>query len=300
MLKFLPRAVAGLLLAALVGAWPNVNAKQTGDENEYALSTGTVIRLSPDWASRTVAHFPPVSPLASSAPPLSFFDYQVFQNAADESQLEFGVSNNPFVGRDAYWLDTEMHRSSATGSGMVAYLFYFFFSPPRTCLDRASSDYDRAVRDATSSDKSATPDVKISLDCEYAPTLEDLYSHLISPTVTFRRENKAEHREGALRDLYVLPMDQREFNGFTFFIFEAQTRQPIGPETINHFNLPDSFQGTQADFLWAIGAPSPFPFVRDVTRKNVPLVHVVYASLAFGAQKKQDFLSILRSVRPSD
>jgi hypothetical protein len=284
-------AVAAILLAPVAPPRRGM-ARETPQTTDYSLSNGATIRLSPDWIQQPPTTTPPVS-LASSAPPVNFYELQTFQNGADYSRLEFALSNNPFLGRDAYWLDGQMHRP-ASESGMVAYLFYFFFPPPQSCLGSAASQYDRAARDA--GDDKDPRDVSVNLDCQYAPTPSDLYSFLISPSVTFRRNAGSEHREGALRDFHLEPIDQRDINGMTFFIFEAQGQQQISLGTANHFNLPDSLQGTQPAFLWAIGAPSPFPFVRDVTRQNVPLVHVVYAGLAFGAYKKPDFLRLLNSV----
>ena len=288
--------VAALLVVPAFHFVPHL--LQSEPLNAYALSNGAAIALTPDWASQQVTHIPPPGPLASSAPRLNFSDFLVFQNVADHSQLEFGLSNNPFIGRDAYWLDTEMHRQPADG-GMLAYLFYFFFPPPHACLDRASSDYERAAGQHAGDDASQTSpaDVNIHIDCQYAPTISDFYSYLLSPGVTFRRQSGTESRGGALRNLYLPPMDQREINGLTFFIFEAQGTRGITVETTNRFNLPDSLQGTQPDFLWAVGAPSPFPFTRVATRKNVPLIHVVYAGMALGANRKADFLGILQNVR---
>src|SRR5277367_4199634 len=269
-------------------------ARQADEFNQYTLSNGAAIRLSADWISRGPTHVPPPAALAPSAPPMDFYDFLVFQNAADHSQVEFVLSTNPFLGHDAYWLDGEMHRPP----GMVSYLFYFFFPPPSPCLNGASSAYDKASREAASnSDTGAQASVAINYDCQYAPSLPDFYSFFVSGSVTFRRESTSEHREGALRDLYLLPMVTEEFNGLTFYVFEPQGRRQISLATTDRFNLPDSLQGAQPDFLWAIGAPSPFPFVQDVTRKKVPLLHVVYAGVAVDANKKPDFLRILRTVQ---
>jgi hypothetical protein len=286
--------VAALLVAPAIFVAPG----QQNQGNRYALSNGATIDLSSDWAPQQVMHIPPPGSLASSAPRLSFSDFLVFQNAVDRSQIEFALSNNPFIGRDSYWLDGEMHEQPRGGEGMLSYLFYFFFPPPHACLAAASAKYDAAARQSAkdADDKNRPADIRVSFDCQYAPTVSDLYSHLISPSVAFRRESGAEHREGVLNHLYQLPMDQREINGMTFFIFEAQGTRGISLETTNRFNLPDSLQGTEPDFLWAIGAPSPFPFSLTVSRKNIPLVHVVYAGLALGGDQKPDFLRILQSV----
>jgi hypothetical protein len=290
----LPVILIAAIFCFLIVPARQVPARQADEFNQYALSNGATIRLSADWVQRAPTHVPPPVALAPSAPPVDFYDFRVLQNAADHSQVEFALSTNPFLGHDAYWLDGEMHRPP----GMVSYLFYFFFPPPSPCLNGASSAYDRASREAArNSDPGAQASVAINYDCQYAPALSDFYSSFVSGSVTFRRESNSEHREGTLRDLYVLPMTTEESNGLTFYVFEAQGRRLISLATTDRFNLPDSLQGTQPDFLWAIGAPSPFPFVQDVTRKKVPLLHVVYAGVAVGANKKADFLRILRTVQ---
>jgi hypothetical protein len=292
----LPVVLTASIICFLIAPARQLPAQQANEQNEYALSNGAAIQLSANWTPRAISHVPPPAALAPSAPPVDFYDFLVFQNAADHSQVEFALSTNPFLGHDAYWLDGEMHRPP----GMVSYLFYFFFPPPTPCLNGASSAYEKASREAASnSDTSAQASVAIHYDCQYAPSLSDFYSFLVSGSVTFRRVSTSEHREGALRDLYILPMITEEFNGLTFYVFEAQGRRQISLATTDRFNLPDSLQGTQPDFLWAIGAPSPFPFVQDVTRKKAPLLHVVYAGVAPGADKKADFLRILRTVQVS-
>jgi hypothetical protein len=290
---------SAVVAAALTAPALFVAPRPQNQENRYALSNGASIGLSPDWAPQQVTHIPPPSSIAASAPALSFSDFLIFQDAGERSELEFALSNNPFLGRDSYWLDSEMHEEAPNAEGMLSYLFYFFFPPPHACLAGASAKYDSAARKSAkdADDQGDLPDINVTFDCQYAPRLSDFYSHLISPSVTFRRASGAEHREGALYHLYLLPMDQREINGITFFIFEAQGTRGISLETTNRFNLPDSLQGTEPDFLWAVGAPSPFPFSRTVTRKNVPLVHVVYAGLAFGADRKSTFLQLLQNVR---
>jgi len=70
-----------------------------------------------------------------------------------------------------------------------------------------------------------------------------------------------------------------EASGLTFYVFEAQGRMWLDLATVDHFNLPDEMQGAKADFFWAVGAPSPFPFIRDPQRKNVPLIQVVYTGM---------------------
>ena len=63
-----------------------------------------------------------------------------------------------------------------------------------------------------------------------------------------------------------------------------------------HYNLPESLQGSRSDFFWAIGAPSPFPFVADSAR-NTSLLHVAFATAAAASNNKADFARLLHGIR---
>jgi hypothetical protein len=101
---------------------------------------------------------------------------------------------------------------------------------------------------------------------------------------------------GIYPEFYLTPMEKVEANGLTFYVFEAQGRMQLDLATVDHFNLPDEMQGSQADFFWAVGAPSPFPFFRDPQRKNVPLIQVAYAGIGLGPNKRDIFMKLLRQV----
>jgi hypothetical protein len=262
------------------------------------LSSGSAVSLDPAWTEREDVRHTPPGRLAASAPPLAFSEIHAFDDYADHSVLVLAVSNNPFLGRDARFLDEQMHAPTGSGSTLTSYLFYFFFPPPRSCLEGALAAYDSRARDLddSKSDRDSHPDFNISYGCVFAPTLADFYSSQISTGLDVSRSGGAAHWKGRLQQFYLLPMEQLDFNGMTFYVFEAQGQSPLSLGAINHFNLPDALQGAQVDFFWAIGAPSPFPFLRDAARKNVPLLHLAYAGVGFGAHKRPDFLRILRTV----
>jgi hypothetical protein len=102
---------------------------------------------------------------------------------------------------------------------------------------------------------------------------------------------------GIYPDFYLTPMEKVEANGLTFYVFEAQGRTQVDMTAVNQFNLPDEMQGAQADFFWAVGAPSPFPFSRDPQRKNVQVIQVAYAGIGLGPNKRDIFMRLLRQVR---
>jgi hypothetical protein len=90
-------------------------------------------------------------------------------------------------------------------------------------------------------------------------------------------------------------MEQLDFSGMTFFVFEALSREQVSEDAAQFFGLPQETQGLHADFFWAVGAPSPYPFVADSSRRNVPIIHLAYAGA--GPNKRADFLRILQRVR---
>jgi len=213
------------------------------------------------------------------------------------SALRIATTTNPFLGDDEVALDVQMHSAAGSGRGLADYLFYFFFSPPRDCLDGGSEAYRKAKNRSEFPDQTVSPELSIRTYCKHAPTLADFYSRELSPGVVYQFSNGVESASGIYPELYLAPMEKVEANGLTFYVFEAQGSSQLDLATVNHFNLPDETQGTQADFFWAVGAPSPFPFFRDPQRKNVQVIQVVYAGLGLGPNKRDIFLRLLRQVR---
>src|SRR6266403_1408262 len=169
--------------------------------------------------------------------------------------------------------------------------------PPRDCLDGGSEAYKKAKRQAELPDQTTiSPDLSVRADCKHPPTLAGFYSSQLSPGVLFRVTNGVELAGGIYPEFYLTPMEKVEANGLTFYVFEAQGRMQLDLATVNHFNLPDEMQGAQVDFFWAVGAPSPFPFLRDPQRKNVPLIQVAFAGIGLGPAKRDIFLRLLRQV----
>jgi hypothetical protein len=295
-----PLILGALVCFFAVSAHPQ--APQTESQQparQFMLSSGNSVSLAPAWVEREQVRLTPPSRLAESAPLLVLSEIHAFDNYADHSVLVLAASNNPFLGRDARFLDTRMHAPLGSGSALTDYLFYFFFPPPRSCIAGASETFESRAHDLDTDDsdhKENPRDFDISYDCIFTPTLPDFYSSEISRSLHVSRSGGKTHWEGYLQQFYLPPMVQIDSNGMTFYVFEAQGQSPLSLAKVNHFNLPDDLQGAQVDFFWAIGAPSPFPFLRDPTRKNVPLIHVAYAGLGFGPNKRLDFLSILRTV----
>jgi hypothetical protein len=95
-------------------------------------------------------------------------------------------------------------------------------------------------------------------------------------------------------------MEKLEANGLTFFIFEVFGQTQLDLRAVNHFNLPDDLQGAQTDYFWALGGPSPFPFLKDAQRKNVLIIQVAYATIGLGPNERANFRRLLKQIVPNE
>jgi hypothetical protein len=173
------------------------------------------------------------------------------------------------------------------------YLFYFFFPPPRDCLDGGAEAFRMARVQVSMDQDTAAPDLSIRRDCHYAPTVADFYAGQLSSGVEFEVTNGVEKVGGIYPQSYFPPMEKLESNGLTFYVFETQGQTQLDLPTLNNFNLPYDLQGAQTDYFWAVGAPSPFPFYLDPQRKNVPVIQVAYAGVGFGPNERGYFMGLL-------
>jgi hypothetical protein len=277
---------------------PSSQAQPQVELKRFSLLSGASIDLSPDWIEREQMPLPPSPRLAPFAPQVTFLEFMALENPKMHSALRIATTTNPFLGGDEVALDVQMHAAAGSGNGLADYLFYFFFSPPRDCLDGGSEACRKAKSQAELPNQTAvSPDLSIRTNCKHPPTLAGFYSRQLSPGVLFQVTNGVERARGIYPEFYLTPMEKVEANGLTFYVFEAQGRMQLDLAAVNHFNLPDEMQGAQADFFWAVGAPSPFPFLRDPQRKNVPLIQVAYAGIGLGPDKRDIFIRLLQQVR---
>src|SRR5713226_6066861 len=152
-------------------AQPQVELKR------FSLSSGASIDVSPDWIEREQMPLPPSPRLAQFAPQVTFLEFMALENPKMHSALRIATTTNPFLGGDEVALDVQMHGAADSGNGLADYLFYFFFSPPRDCLDGGSAAYKKATKQAELPDSAAvSPDLSIRTDCKHALTLADFYS----------------------------------------------------------------------------------------------------------------------------
>src|SRR5713101_7788470 len=241
---------SGPLLAQLLGPKPaeqSAGSSQAQPEVElrrFSLSSGASIEVSPEWIEREQMPLPPSPRLAPFAPQVTFLEFTALENPKMHSVLRIATTTNPFLGGDEVALDVQMHSAAGSGSGLADYLFYFFFSPPRDCLDGGSEAYRKAKSQAEFPDQPVSPDLSIRMDCKHAPTLTDFYSRELSPGVVYQFSNEVVSAGGIYPELYLAPTEKVEANGLTFYVFEAQSRSQLDLATVDHFNLPDETQGT--------------------------------------------------------
>jgi hypothetical protein len=271
-------------------------AQREVDLGRFSLPSGTSIDIPPAWIEREQMLLPPSPRLAPFAPQVTFSEFLALENPKMHSALRIATTTNPFLGGDEVALDVQMHGPAGTGSALADYLFYFFFPPPRDCLDGGSQAYRNAKSSAGLPDQTVLPELSIRTYCKHGPTLADFYSRELSPGVVFQFTNGAERAGGIYPEFYLTPMEKVEANGLTFYVFEAQGLTPLDLATVNHFNLPDDMQGAQLDFFWAVGAPTPFPFLREPQNKNVQVIEVAYAGLGLGPNKRDVFMRLLRQI----
>ncbi len=288
-------AVVSFVLATLGAARRPSQVQQPPAEptQVYALSNNISIELPTSWHALKSDDLSLTGTLAPYAPPFHFSQIVMFTNEKQRSILLLGLSDNPLLGHDSYWLDAQMHAPSGSGMSMLDLIYYFFFPPSQTCLDNALRNYTDATMTPPSAD--APPRLQVTYTCRHPPTLPDFYSAQVSSRITFEQTNSGPRAYGLVRDFYLSPMEQADLSGMTFYSFEAQRQGQISRVAVGHYNLPETIQGSHSDIFWAIGAPSPFPFVAD--GRITPLFHVGYATPSTGPSDRQDFNRLLHAVR---
>jgi hypothetical protein len=268
----------------------------------FSLASRAEVTLPGEWSRRLDLDPPPRASLASSAPRISFTDFLVLENRGTPAVLELAYSSNPFFGLNFAPLEAKVHES------FISDFFYFFFPPPRGCLSSAKAAFDTGWRKQeedrhaekgkdTSKDSraggSSHEPLRLARTCDFSLAPLDFFSREISPGIVYQGTPGEEHVEPRLRTFYLPPMEQVEIDGKTFFIFEARGDHMLEFDEVQRFGLPDHLRGARAHFFWAIGASSPFPFLRDPQRKDLQIFHLAYACLGFDGEARQAFHAIL-------
>jgi hypothetical protein len=260
----------------------------------YGLSASYSVELPPKWYATESNQIPPPTALGPYAPPFHLSGNLVLSDMDEGAILQFATSNNPFIGHDSYWLDTQIHSPSGSGMSLLDFFFYYFFPPSDACMHQVLTTYADASRVAPTG---ATPSyMQIYYACPTSDTLSGFYSAQVSSGITFRLTDDGTSVLAPVGDFYVAPMEETHTAGMTFFVFEAQGLSAVSNEAAQKFHLPSNAQGGPPDFFWAIGAANPFPFVADADRKDVVILHVAYARIGVGPEARAEFLDILHNI----
>lgn len=289
-----------------------LSAQTSTGTRAFSLHDRLSIELSDQWIERRDTLPPPPPILAASAPMMRFSDFLELEHKEAPAILQFGFSDNPFGGLDAAHLQLRLEIER----GAIQHLFFFFFPPPAGCLAKARADFDGNKNSAISRRQRALASraaraekgerVNTSLGalsassrtvCDFAPTPRDLFASRISPAVRISTSGSREVASGELRDFYLPPMQQEEISGMSFFIFEAQDQRLLEFLEVEHFGLRQGMNSARAYYFWAVGARTPFPFLRDPQRRDLQLVHVAYATLSTTGEARSQFLDLLRQAR---
>jgi len=275
----------------------------------HHLAADISISLGSSWLEFDIGAMPPPSALASYAPPFHLNALLALQNAKSNSVLQIATSTNPLIGRDSNWLDAQMHMPSGSGMSVLDLFFYYFFPPTRECIEQVLTQDPKATfaplpdsastpgAGGSSIDTSSSPVLQVSLACKAPATMMGFFQAQLSGGITFAQTNDGPRAFATIRKFYLAPMEHVNIGGMSWYIFEAQRVDAVGPNASTNYNLAANYQGAQSDYFWAIGAIAPFPFVNDGPRPNQPLIHVAYASVGINGNKHAEFMALLQRVQ---
>jgi hypothetical protein len=263
----------------------------------HGITNGVSVELPVAWTEFKPGDSP--AALAPYSPPFHLGGILALQNLQANAIVQFATSDNPLLGHDADWLDGQMHMPSGSGMSMIDLLFYYFLPPSASCINEAMANNSRAsfapAPNSASSD--ALPVLQVTYACRHEVTLEGFFGAQVSSGITFAQTNEGPRAYGTTAQFYLAPMERVTSPGMTWFVFSAQRVSPVTPGASAHFNLPANLQGAQAEFYWAIGAVGPFPWVYDDGRANQQLIHMAYAGVGLGGNKRAEFMALLQKVQ---
>jgi hypothetical protein len=263
----------------------------------HGITNDVSVELPVAWSEFNPGDAP--AALGPYAPPFHLGGILALQNLPASAIVQFATSDNPLLGHDANWLDGQMHQPSGSGISLVDFLFYYFFPPSAACINEAMANNARAsfAPSPNSSSSDAPPVLQVTYACRHDVNLQGFFGAQVSSGITFVQTNEGPRAYGMTAQFYLAPMERVTSPGMTWFVFSAQRVNPVTPGASAHFNLPVSLQGAQAEFYWAIGAVSPFPWVYDGGRPNQQLIHMAYAGVGLGGNRRAEFMALLQKVQ---
>jgi hypothetical protein len=270
----------------------------------HHVAADVAITLPSSWQEFALSTAHPPAALATYAPPFRLNAILPLQNVKQAAVLQIATSTNPLIGHDANWLDAQMHMPSGSGMSVLDMIFYYFFPPTQACIEQVLTKDPQATfaplpnSGSGSAGGSSNGNVlQVSLACQPQPTLLGFFEAQLSSGITFAQTNGGPKAFATIKKFYLAPMEHVSYGGMSWYVFEAQRIDPVGPNASTHYDLGGNFQGAQSDYFWAIGAISPFPFSKDGPRANQPLIHVAYASVGTSGTQRNDFLGLLQKMQ---
>src|ERR1700689_1252857 len=177
--------VAVLAALGALGQTSQVQQAPAEATQSFSLSSNISVELPTSWHAMDADEDPSTGLLAPYAPPFHFSQVVMLTNEKQSAILLLGLSDNPLMGHDSYWLDAQMHAPSGSGMSVLDLLFYFFFPPSQACMENALQNYTDATLTPGSED--APPRLQVTYACPHSPTLSGFYSAQVSSGVTFEQ-----------------------------------------------------------------------------------------------------------------
>ncbi len=240
---------------------------------------------------------PPPPELRNYAPPFHLTSILSLQNLKSKSILQLAMSDNPLIGHDSNWLDEQMHKPAGSGMSVLDLMYYYFFPPSEECMAEAQNSVVTAKfapspaiesAEATGATPPSTdgtnPELQLTYHCHHEHNLYGLFAAGLSNGITFVQTNAGPRAYSVVPRFYLAPMERVQAPGITWFVFEAQSSDPVN-------------SGAQPDYFWAIGAPDPFPWSADGSASAERLIHVAFASVGLNNNRRAEFVTLLQRIR---
>jgi hypothetical protein len=293
-----PRLLAQTVASEAAGQNADGNAAEQTALITHGIANGVSIALPTAWQEFEPGGAGPPDALAPYAPPFHLGGVLALQNSRQAAILQFATSTNPLAGHDPNWLDAQTHMPAGSGMSVLDLLFYYFFPPDGACMNEVLGTNGGATFAPSpgNTSSSAPPELQVSYHCRHEATLEGFFSAQLSSGITFVQTNEGPHAYGIISQFYLAPMERVTSQDMTWYVFEALRTSPVGQGAATHFNLPQYLQGEEADFFWAIGAVGSFPWVNDAAHASQELIHVGFAAVGTGGNRRAEFLALLQKV----
>src|SRR6201987_755732 len=172
------------------------------DLQRYFLENGVSIDLGPNWKPSGASNAAPPGGLGPYAPPFRFNQILFLTNEHQYTLLQLATSDNPLIGHDAYWLDTQMHATNGSGTSLPDYLFFLFLPPSHSCMDDVLAKIAEARRAPVPvGGEFSQSEIQVTYSCSYSSTLPDFYSQQLTSGITFRQSLDGPRAYGDFKNL---------------------------------------------------------------------------------------------------